>query len=208
MAFNRLHFSSVNNQQCAGERIQTWQYETVDPMEDLIAGNYFAEIANSLHVNDLIWVIQMSPDGKTAQSRYQLTVRVDEMLEGPNSLAVVAVPELADATTSVVDFDALTATETITLPTFTSAMAVVGATAVLLGALDTAGESITLAIKSSDPTTVYSGTLSGPSAYGTALALAAGAADTDTVYTVTMTPTSVPAGTVGTLRVFIQTKVA
>ena len=207
MAFDKMYFSSVNNQQCAGERIQTWQYETVDQLADLLAGNYFAEVANSLHVNDLIWVIQMSADRKTAQSRTQLTVRVAEMQEGPNSLAVVALTELADATTTLVEFPNITAAATLPLPTFPAAVAVVGATAVLMGSIDT-GASIAVAIKSTDPKTVYSGTVVGPAAFGTALALAAGTADTDTAYTITMTPTSVPGGTTGTLRVFVQTKVA
>jgi hypothetical protein len=209
MAFDKNYFSSVNNQQCAGERIQTWQYETVDPVEDLTAGGYFAPVRQSIKVNDRIWVIQMDPTRTVAQSRYDLTVRVNEGPAGPNAVAVVAVPDLADATTTVLTFEDLSTAQTLALPVTATPTTVVGAYAVLLGSLESAA-SLALAVKSSDgtPKTVYSGTLAGPADYGTELTLAAGTADTDLAYSVTITPTSVPAGTVGTLQVFIQTKVA
>jgi hypothetical protein len=208
MAFDITYFSSVNNQQCAGERIQTWQYETVDPLADLLAGNYFAEMHNSLKVNDLIWVIQMSPDRGTAQTRYNLTVRVNEMLYGPNSVAVTALPELPDTMTTVLEFNDLSAASTQALPVTVAPTSVVGAYAVLLEDLGSAS-SLALAIKSSDstPKTVYSGTLAGPASYGAELTLTAGTADTDVAYSVTLTPTSVPAGG-GKLLVFVQTRTA
>jgi hypothetical protein len=206
MAFNKLYFSSISNQQVAGERIQTWQYESTDPLEELTSANYFAEVRNSLKVNDLIWVVQMDPARKIAQLRYALTVRVNEVLDGPNLVAVSAFPELADATTSVLEFANISATATLAIPTFPSAVEVVGAYAVLLGKLS-GSSSLALAVKSQDPKTVYSGTMTAPATYGAALALTPGVADTDTLFTVTMTATSVPTNS-GALRVFVQTRVA
>jgi hypothetical protein len=208
MAFDKMHFSSVNNQQCAGERIQTWQYESTDPLADLTAGGYFDPVRQSLEVNDLIWVVSMDPDRKVAQGRSNLTVRVNEATESQGLAAVVALPELADATTTVLEFTDLSAAQTLALPVTAAPTTVVGAYAVLLGNLE-GSSSLALAVKSSDtsPKTVYSGTLAGPAAYGTELTLTAGTADTDLAYSVTVTPTAVPAGS-GILRVFIQTKLA
>jgi hypothetical protein len=206
MAFDRTYFSSVNNQQCAGERIQTWQYESVDPLSDLTGGGYFDPVRQSVKVNDSIWVVSMDPTRTVAQSRSNLTVRVNGEVNGTSQSALVALPELADTTMTVLEFTSLSATDTQSLPTFPAAVKVVGAYAVLLGTLS-GSSSIAVDIKSSDPMTVYSGTLTEPVSYGTSLALTAGTADTDTAFTVTITPTSVPAGS-GTLRVFIQTKLA
>jgi hypothetical protein len=158
MAFDRTYFSSVNNQQCSGERIQTWQYESVDPLSDLTAGGYFDPVRQSLQVNDSIWVVSMDPTRTVAQSRSNLTVRVNGEANGTNQSALVVLPELADTAMTVLEFSDLTTAQT-------------------------------------------------PAAYGTELTLTAGAADTDLAYSVTVTPTSVPAGS-GTLRVFIQTKLA
>ncbi|MDR2030197.1 MAG: hypothetical protein LBP65_01885 [Puniceicoccales bacterium] len=206
MAFNKLYFSSISNQQVSGERIQTWQYESTDPISDLTAANYFAEMRNSLKVNDLIWVVQMDAARRVAQSRTQLTVRVNEAIDGPNAVAVTALPELSDATTTVLDFPDISATANQALPTFPAAVRVVGAYAVLLGELS-GSSSLAVSVRSSDPTTVYSGTLTAPATYGAELTLTAGTADTDTAYTVTLTPTSVPANS-GALRVFVQTRAA
>ncbi|MDR3117593.1 MAG: hypothetical protein LBT98_03415 [Puniceicoccales bacterium] len=206
MAFNKLYFSSIANQQVAGERIQTWQYESTDPLAELVGANYFAEMHNSLKVNDLIHVIQMDATRQVAQWRHDLTVRVSEALDGPNLVAVTALPELADATTSVLEFSDIGTTATLALPTFPAAVEVVGAYAVLLGNLD-GSASLALAVKSTDPKTVYSGTITAPATYGAELTLTAGAQDTDTTFTVTLTATSVSANG-GTLRVFVQTKVA
>jgi hypothetical protein len=106
------------------------------------------------------------------------------------------------------EFTDLTTAQTLALPVTATPTTVVGAYAVLLGNLE-GSASLALAVKSSDstPKTVASGTLAGPAAYGTELTLTAGAADTDLAYSVTVTPASVPAGS-GTLRVFIQTKLA
>jgi hypothetical protein len=203
MAFEKMKFSSVANQQVAGERIQTWQYETEDEEAEVTGSNYFREMAQSLHVNDQLHVFQME-EGALAR-RYDLTVRVNETMDGPNLSAVLALPELADGTTHALDFLDLSAadTETITLPKSGN---VVAAHAVFLGLVGDLSANIAVAVKSvTTPSTVSSGTMDGPLDYGQALELTAGAADPDTSFTVTVTPTNIPDGA-GTLRIFLVTK--
>jgi hypothetical protein len=61
----------------AGERIQIWQYESVDPEGDVTSLNYFAEMAQSLKVNDRIEIIEMAADRAVAVRRYAVIVRIN-----------------------------------------------------------------------------------------------------------------------------------
>jgi hypothetical protein len=201
MAFEKLHFCSYTNQQVSGERIEAWQYESIDPQSAVISANYFAEIRQPLKVNDAVKVIEMDPARTVAQRRYDLTVRVNGGKNRTNMPAIVVLPELADATTTLLEFPNISATATIALPVFPAAVEVVGAYAVLLGILD-GSSSLKVEINSTDPKTIYSGTLTAPTTYWMSLVLAPGTADTDTAYVVKITPTSVPASA-GKLSVFV-----
>ena len=206
MAFEKLEISSIANQQVANERIQSWQYETADGEDKVIATNYFEEMAKSLHINDQIRVLEK--DGGNLRRRYDLTVRVNEEMPGANLTALLALPELVDASTHVHTFTDLATVDEI-LVALPRTSAVVAAYATFLGVDKGGSASVALAVKtvnkSTTQTTVFSGTLSGVLDYGQTLALTAGSADTDTEFAVTMTPTNL-GGNPATLRLFLMVK--
>jgi hypothetical protein len=206
MAFDRSHFSSVNNQQCAGERIQTWQYETIDPPEELCKGDYFREVANNLHTNDYIWVIQMSPDWKVAKNRYAMTVRVAEAEGAPYAIAV-ADRDIFDTEAYLGEMASLSAESYVRIVDSYQETMCAGATAVLLGTLP-AGASIAVKVKTLDDEDACAGTITGPAPYGTAVTIPEilGYAPSPR-YDITFKPTAVPAGTPGTIRVIAHIRI-
>ena len=205
MSFDISYFSSIANQQVAGERIQTWQYESIDPQADVISLNYFEEMRNSLKVNDRIEVIEMNADRSVAVRRYAVTVRVNELADGTNESAILALPDAAGESTTVLTFDDVSTASTQTV-VFAASSTLTSAYAVFLGTVGGTTATLALAIKTgSTPVTVYSGTYTAPIGYGQVLALTAGTATAGTTFTVSATPSGVPAGS-GTLKLFLSSK--
>jgi hypothetical protein len=203
MAFDRTYFSSVNNQQCSGERIQTWQYESVDPLSKLTEANYFAPVRQSLKVNDLIWVVSMDLTRTVAQGRSNLTVRVNEEASGTSQSALVALPEEPGEATYLMEFDDLSAGLTKTLP-FPVSTRVVDAYAVFLGAPQTGSLSASV-VTNTGSVTVFSGSYAAPVSYGQLLQLTPGTPTADTLFKVSISTFGLSAAS-GKLQLFLLTK--
>jgi hypothetical protein len=204
MAFNHLFFSSISNQQVAGERVQTWQYESVDG-ESVVTGlNYFADVAKSLKVNDRILIIEMDAQRQNSLRRYAVTVRVNEIEGGTNHGAILALPDNIGTVTRVVTFDDTSTSATRVIDIGKTAI-VSAAYGVFLGTVDGTTATLPVSVKKhSAATVVYAGTYTAPMDYGQVLSLAEGTAGTDTAYDVIIAPTGIPANS-GSLRVFVVT---
>ncbi|MDR2677678.1 MAG: hypothetical protein LBB26_03925 [Puniceicoccales bacterium] len=204
MAFDRFYISSLSNQQVAGERIQNWQYESIDPQAEVTSLNYFADMAQSLKVNDRIVVIEMTSDRKVAVRRYALTVRVNEQADGTNENAIVALFDGVDQVATELTFDNVSATAT-QMVVYPASSTIKSAYGVFLGTVDGTTATLAIAVKttvSGSAVTVYSGTYTAPIGYGQVLPLTAGTATAATTFTLTITPSSVPAGS-GMLKLFL-----
>jgi hypothetical protein len=205
MAFDRFYISALSNQQVAGERIQNWQYESIDPQAEVTSANYFADMEKSLKVNDHIVVIEMTPDRKVAVRRYALTVRINEQAEGTNEIAIVALPDEPGQFTTELTFDDVSIASTQVV-VFAASSTVTFAHAVFLGKVDGTDATLVISIKTGGtPVTVYSGTYTAPIGYGQVLPLTAGSATAGTQFTVAVTPSDVPVGS-GVLKIFLASE--
>ncbi|MDR1456650.1 MAG: hypothetical protein LBI34_01155 [Puniceicoccales bacterium] len=166
MAFEKMHFSSVDNQRCAGERIQTWKYETVDGQAEVIGNGYFAPVSESLRVNDLIHIIQMDGNREFAVLNYSVRVRVNEFAEGTRDRALIALPDREGVITAKVVFGDISTDATKTI-SFDGSRTIKSAYATLLGKWG-GSETATLTIStvSGSPAAVASATISAPETYG------------------------------------------
>jgi hypothetical protein len=129
-------------------------------------------------------------------------VRVNEIADGTNEDAIVALPDEYGETTTVLTFDNVSVTSVQTV-VFPASSTLTSAHAVFLGTVEGTSATLAIAIKTgATPVTVYSGTYTAPIGYGQVLPLTAGTATAGTTFTVTATPSGVPVGS-GVMKLFI-----
>jgi hypothetical protein len=202
MAFEKMYFSSVDNQQCAGERIQTWKYETVDPEAEVTANGYFAPVHESLYVNDLIQIIQMDENREVAILSYAVRIRINECADGTGKLALLALPDKEGSIAAKVVFDDLSV-DINKMVSFDASRTIKRAYATLLGNW-TGAETATLTISSTagTPATVALATIEAPAIYGETQAFAISATKADSVFKLALDVTGTTAAS-GQIVVYI-----